>query len=243
MNFSQYQQQLHEIFSGRNTLYHATDEAAARYIKDDKAFAISDAKDLDLYSDDGDDESVRAPYISFARSRGSSYSPRGVENFLVVYEFDKNVLRRNTKREKASFEPYDFWQIDTGDSRWRGGRGGVQHGTRRAHGSHETEDRLWFDSDAPESKGVFNSIDKVHIVLGSQHSIGAIDVDEFDETLSDIEIDGIDTLFYKSKRDWIQGKAIFDIFDAIEDVKRREAKPVERKSKSSGLFRIPKPGR
>lgn len=236
MKYRQYKQQLNEIFSGRNTLYHATDHVAATYIKDDKAFAISDAKDIQL--NDDDDEFVSAPYISFARSRGSSYKPRSVTSFMVVYEFDKNKLRRNTKREKASFEPYDFWQIDTGDSRWRGGRDGVEHGTRRAFGDHETEDRLWFDSEAPNSRGVFNSIDKVHIVFKDDSVLKRTDVEELENDLDDVEIDGIDTLFYKSHRNWVQGKAFFDPFEEIESVRR---KSTERK-KSSGLFAIPKPG-
>ena len=209
--------------SGRNTLYHATGEEGAEGIRIDKAFDISDSSDIDDYFDDDDDDDpyISNPYISFARNRGSDYRARGVRDIAVIYEFDREVLRRNTKREGASFEPYDFWEIDSGDSRWRGGRNNINRGgSRKAHGSSEMEERLWFDTNKSQSKGVYNSIDTIHVVFKNTN-MRARDLERF---LNAIEIDGVDTLFYMNRRDWIQGKAFFDPFDILrEEVEINEA--------------------
>lgn len=200
---------LNEIFSGRNTLYHGTSVRAAEAIKRSRSFNTSVS-----YGSYGSVADKDYTYISFARSRGSDFTPGDSSGLFVVYEFKKNGLRRNTKREKASFEAYDDSEVgDVG--KYRGGLSLNYYNwgepTQRSRGMSELEERLWFRDGRDSSRGVFNSIDKIHIVFEDK-----VDPDKLEDILNKIEIDGVDTLFYKNYRDWLQGKAFFDPFQYLE---------------------------
>lgn len=228
MKFNQLKTQLDEAVY-RDRLYHATNFRGAINIAKDRHFRASG--DPTVFDNEETGERVALPFISFARSRNSSYKPTGSKVLaFVVFEFDKDEILRQTRREQTSFEPYDFFGIsDMSDRKvittrkkymsafdpeyadgdadddgvWR---------SARSEGDHELEERLWFgERDRGISKGVYRAVRNIHIVLGEM--AGMYDWDEFDEDVEVLERyfpDRVNIFFYKDYRDWVMGKPTFD---------------------------------
>lgn len=221
---------LNELF-GRGTLYHMTNvDSADRIINVDRGIMIRDPEeepDMEYGDEFETDEEIEelefAPFISFTRSRGSTYNTMTGNRPIIVFEFNKGELLRRTRREAqaVTMEPYDFFVVKGSDSRIgnRGKRGIVTDYTydsrsARAVGRSEMEERLWFIEPVDwVSKGALDSINKVHVVF--KDNLQDMSADQLEKLLDKVEIRGVDTLFYKNHRDWVQGKALFDPFQYL----------------------------
>lgn len=230
MNYKQYRQQLDEIFGGRNTVFHLTNHKDAIEINDSRAFFIRDGEEnahevwdeIPGLDDDEFDELEFAPFISFARSRGTHYTFNLRDDGpTIAYEFKKSTLTRNTRgeAEKITWEPYDFFEVRGSDTRFKDrGKKGVVTGyggrSSRSRGQSEMEERLWFiEPDDFESEGVYKSIGRVHVIFkGDLESMSA---SELQDLLDGVEVPGTDTLFYRTPRDFVQNKAFFDPFEFV----------------------------
>lgn len=232
MNYKQYRQQLDEIFGGRGTVYHLTNIWSAEEINKQRAFLIRDPIEEpndDIWDEIDEDEYEElefAPFISFTRSRGTHYTSNLTPNEpTIVYEFNKNELTRNSRGEaqKITWEPYDFFEVRGSDSRL-GSRGKkavytshyADEGrvTTRSQGQHEMEERMWFiEPNDWMSRGVYRSINKVHVVF--KGNLEDMSASELEDLLDKVEVRGTDTLFYRTPRDFVQNKAFFDPFEFV----------------------------
>lgn len=233
MKFNDLKQQLDEAVF-RDRLYHATNFRGAINIANDRHFRASG--DPAYFNHEKTGDKVGLPFISFARSRNSSYKPTGASVLaFVVFEFDKDDIIRNTRREKASFEPYDFFGIsdmsdrkinvfrkkhmsafdpeygdEDDDDVWR---------SARATGDHELEERLWFaEDDRGISNGVYRAVKNIHIVMGETAEF--YPWEEFDDQVDILERkfpNNVNIFFYEDYKHWVMGKPTFDPAASFEE--------------------------
>lgn len=224
-------QVLNELFGRGSPLYHMTNvDSADRIINVDRGIMIRDPleePDMEYGDEFETDEEIEelefAPFISFTRSRGSTYNTRTGNRPIIVFEFNKSELLRRTRREAKAItmEPYNFFAVKGSDSRIgnRGKRGIVTDYTydgrsARAVGRSEMEERLWFIEPVDwVSKGALDSINKVHVVF--KDNLQDMSADQLEKLLDKVEIRGVDTLFYKNHRDWVQGKELLNPFQYL----------------------------